>query len=100
MQVAVKDIRATEEWFRQVVGDNIFTATYIKQDGTLRVLNGRLKVGKYVKGTTPEATEKRKATLKAQNMVGVFEMPKMQYRTINLDTLKALSVNGVTYTFE
>jgi hypothetical protein len=85
--------------FREFVGSGIFTVTFIKKDGTLRTMNARLGVSKYVQGTQPEVTAKRKATLTAQNMVGVFEMPKVQYRTINLDTIKVLSANGVTLTF-
>lgn len=90
----------TADKFREFVGNGIFTATAVKKDGTLRTFNGRLKVAKYVLGTTPEATEKRKETLTAQNMVVVFEMDKMQYRTLNLNTIKVLSANGVTLTFE
>ena len=89
----------TIEKFREFVGDGIFTVTFIKQDGTLRTMNARLGVAKYVLGTQPEVTAKRKATLTAQNMVGVFEMPKIQYRTINLNTIKVLSAKGVTLTF-
>lgn len=90
----------TIERFREFVGNGIFTVVFVKKDGTLRVMNARLGVFKHVLGTQPEVTEKRKATLTAQNMVGVYEMPKMQYRTINLNTIKSLTANGVTLTFE
>ena len=46
------------------------------------------------------ATNTIKETLYSQNMVGVYEMPKEQYRTINLNTVKRLTANGVTLTFE
>lgn len=86
----------TIEAFREFVGNGIFTVVFTKKDGSLRVMNARLGVAKYVLGTQPEITEKRKATLTAQNMIGVYEMPKGQYRTINLNTVKSLSANGVT----
>jgi len=86
----------TIERFREFVGNGIFTVTFRKKDGTIRVMNARLGVAKYVLGTQPEITEKRKQTLTAQNMVGVFEMPKMQYRTINLNTVLTITANGVT----
>jgi hypothetical protein len=89
----------TIQKFREFVGNGVFTVTFLKKDGTLRTMNARLGVAKYVLGTQPEVTAKRKATLTAQNMIGVFEMPKIQYRTINLDTIKVLSANGVTLTF-
>lgn len=90
----------TIERFREFVGNGIFTVTFVKQDKTLRTMNARLGVSKYVLGTQPEATAKRKATLTAQNMIGVYEMPKEQYRTINLNTVRVLSANGVILTFE
>lgn len=85
----------TIEKFRDFVGNGIFTVTFRKKDGSLRVMNARLGVAKYVLGTQPEVTAKRKATLTAQNMLGVFEMPKMEYRTINLNTVVRLVANGV-----
>lgn len=89
----------TIEKFREFVGNGIFTVTFTKKDGTIRTMNARLGVAKHVLGTQPEITAKRKATLTAQNMLGVYEMPKMQYRTINLDTVKVLSAHGVTLRF-
>jgi len=85
--------------FREFVGNGIFTVVFVKKDGTLRVMNARLGVSKHIKGTAPEATAKRNATLLSANMIGVYEMPKMQYRTINLNTVKSISANGVTLTF-
>lgn len=87
--------------FRKFVGDSIFTAIFEKKDGTIRKMNARLKVTKFVKGTTPDITEKRNKTLQAQNMVGVYEMNGTatgtgaeNYRTLNLETLIALKANG------
>lgn len=91
----------TIEQFRQFVGDAIFTAVFRKKDGTVRTINARLNVKKFVKGTTPEATAKRNETLKAQNMIGVYEMKgtstgiaEENYRTLNLQTMLALRANG------
>ena len=96
--------------FRKFVGDKIFTAVFRKQDGSVRTMNARLKVAKFVKGTQPEVTAKRNATLKAQNMIGVYEMATEQYnedgskkvgaekyRTLNLDTLMSLKANGLEF---
>ena len=91
----------TLEQFKTFVGNGIFTAVFRKQDGTVRTMNARLKVAKYVKGTQPEVTAKRNETLKAQNMIGVYEMKgtsteteAKNYRTLNLETLLALRANG------
>ncbi len=87
--------------FRKFVGDGIFTAVFRKKDGSIRKMNARLKVAKYVKGTQPEVTAKRNETLKAQNMIGVYEMrgtstriEEQNYRTLNLETLLGLNANG------
>lgn len=90
----------TIDRFREFVGNGIFTVVFVKKDGTLRVMNARLGVYAHVLGTQPEATEKRKATLTANNMIGVYEMPRAQYRTINLSTVRSITANGVTLKFE
>lgn len=89
--------------FRNFVGDSIFTATFLKKDKTVRTMNARLKVKKFVKGTQPEITAKRNATLTEQNMIGVYEMKgtsdriaEENYRTLNLNTLMELTANGQT----
>lgn len=90
--------------FLNLVGDKIFTVSFIKKDGTERILNGRLSVSRYVKNTNPEANEKRRETLDTNNMIGVFEMKATSdrkgaenYRTINLNTLKWVKVDGQTF---
>jgi len=90
----------TVQSFREFVGKGIFTVVFVKKDGTLRVMNARLGVSKDVKGTKPEATAKRNATLLASNMIGVYEMPLQEYRTINLNTVRSISANGITITIE
>jgi hypothetical protein len=97
--------------FRKFVGGKVFTAVFRKKDGTVRTMNARLKVAKYVKGTQPEVTAKRNATLTEQNMIGVYEMRgtsdrveegtpddelfvAKNYRTLNLETLLGLNANG------
>ena len=57
-----------------------------------------------VKGTMPEATAARKATLKARDMLLVEELVKpatqeFQWRTITLDNVKKIVANGQAYEF-
>ncbi len=99
----------TIELFKRYVGDKFFTVVFTKQDGTERTMTARLAVKRYVKNTQPEITAKRKATLTARDMVGVFEVsnPKHEngvlkegeekYRVINLNTIKRLTANGETF---
>ena len=93
------------ERFKELVGKGqAFTVSFRKKDGSERIMNARLGVKKHVKGTNPEATKKRRDTIQANNMIGVYEMRGTSdrdgaenYRTINLNTLNWLKVGGVTY---
>lgn len=93
------------ERFKELVkGGQAFTVSFRKKDGSERIMNARLGVKKHVKGSKPEVTAKRLDTIKANNMVGVFEMRGTSdrdgaenYRTINLDTLNWLKVGGAIY---
>ena len=72
------------EAFRKFVGGHTFTVEFYKLPetpeeikagrGAYRKLNGRLNVAKYVKGTQPEATAKRRETNEERNQIGVYEM--------------------------
>lgn len=112
--------------FRDFVHDKCFTVEFFKlpetpeeiaaNRGEYRMLNARLKVRKYVKGTQPEATAKRKTTNTERNQIGVYEMrgtsnrveegtpdeetfQAKNYRTIPLsnDRLISLTIGGVRY---
>jgi hypothetical protein len=63
----------------------IFTVDFIKQDGTLRTLNGRLGVKKYLKGG--------KCTLDQDQYIILFDMQKKVYRAVNKFTIQ--SVKGL-----
>jgi hypothetical protein len=82
-----------------------FGVKFVKADGTDRTMTCRLGVKKGVKGTTPIATAKRKATLKDNGKMGVYEMYDFQseetrgFRTINLNTLKEFKFGGKVISF-
>ena len=79
---------------RQLVGNKIFTAEFLKKDGTLRKMNCRLGVTKHLKGG------ELKYNPDEYNYLPVFDLQAGEYRTINLNTLKKLTVEGVTYDIE
>jgi len=72
---------------------SFFTAEFIKKDGTIRKMNCRCNVQKYRKGGTLgyNASEK--------GLLSVFDMEKLEYRMINLDTLISITFAGVKYLF-
>jgi len=66
--------------------------TYVKQDGTTRKLNGRLGVHSYLKGgiNTVQADSRPYIT--------VFDVKALEYRTVNLASLRSLRGDRLVYT--
>ena len=71
----------------------IFTACFIKKDGSERVINCRTKVKKYVTGRGKKVTLKKK-------LKRFYALKKKGYRTINLKTLKWVRADKKEYRFE
>ena len=76
--------------FRNLVGNKIFTVTFEKKDGTMRVLNGKLGVTKHLKGG--------KKGYDYKHLITVFDLKKKGYRTVNLDTITEIKAQGLTVT--
>ena len=60
---------------------------FIKKDGTLRKLTGRLGVTKHLKGGV--------STLDPSQYITIFDVEKKGYRAINRDTIKAVTIDGI-----
>ena len=63
------------------------TVEFIKKDGTLRKLTGRLGVKKHLKGGV--------STLDPAQYITIYDVQNKGYRAINRDTIKALTIEGV-----
>lgn len=61
---------------------------FIKKDGSLRKITGRLGVTSALKGG--------KSTLDANQFITIYSMADQGYRAINRDTIRSVSVDGVT----
>ena len=83
----------TLEQIVEQAGNSIFTATFVKKNGDVRVMNCRLNVKKHLKGG------ELKYDAKARNLLPVFDMQKKEYRMINISTLTKLKINGQVYKF-
>ena len=72
-----------------VILDNnrFFTITFIKKDGSLRTINGRLGVTKHLKGG--------KATLDANKFLIVYSLADGGYRAINKATIVSIKQDGL-----
>ena len=73
-------------------GGRVFSAIFVKKDGTDRKMNCRLGVRKGVKGVG------RKFNPADYDLIGVFDMQKDAHRMINIKTLRAIQINKQVYT--
>ena len=71
----------------------IFSSTFIKKDGTHRLLTGRLKVTKGLK----EDAKPRPYEPSKYNLICVYDMTKQAYRMININTLLTITINKTNY---
>ena len=62
------------------IGPRIFTVTFIKKDGTERKMNCRL-------GVTSKQNGGKNTTEHLGEYLTVYDMQKLQYRNVNLDTI-------------
>lgn len=79
----------TDEIIKSTNG-KIFSCEFIKKDGSLRKMVARLGVAKNLKGGKNGESEKN-------SLITVYDMVANAYRMINLETLTALKVAGVSY---
>lgn len=83
------------EIIKNFVGKNrIFTATFVKKDGSTRVMNCQIGVKKHLKGgeLAYDPIER--------NLLTVFDMQAQGYRMINCSTILELKAHGEVITFE
>jgi hypothetical protein len=71
----------------------IFSAVFIKKDGTHRLMNARTKVIKHLK----ENAKPRPYKPNKYNLICVFDMLNKGYRMINANTLQTLIINKTIY---
>lgn len=81
--INVAQSRALAEKLEQSSG--FVTVTFVKKDGSVRKMNCRVGVSKYLKGG--------ESTLDANQYVTVYDMTKAAYRAINRDTI--IDIKGV-----
>jgi cell division protein FtsX len=81
--INVAQSRALADKLEQSSG--FVTVTFVKKDGSVRKMNCRMGVSKYLKGG--------ESTLDANQYVTVYDMTKAAYRAINRDTI--IDIKGV-----
>ena len=73
------------------VGNKIFNVTFVKKDGSIRVMNCRLNVNKHCGNNAP--------TVDTNKYLVAFEMAKKQYRNINVEKILWIKFQKKTYAF-
>jgi len=62
------------------------TVTFVKKDGSLRTLNGRLGVTKHLKGGV--------STVDHDSYIVIYDVINKGYRSINRSTIQSVSIGG------
>jgi len=65
------------------------SVTFRKRDGSLRVMNGRLGVTKYLKGGV--------STLNPETYITLYDTVSKGYRAVNRATIQSVTLGGVTH---
>lgn len=76
--------------FKNLVGNKIFTVTFVKKNGEIRTMNCRLGVKKHLKGGQKKYDK--------ANLITVYDLVKKGYRTINLETVHNIKTRGLEVT--
>tara|TARA_R100000544_G_C2209297_1_gene51028 strand:- start:186 stop:443 length:258 start_codon:yes stop_codon:yes gene_type:complete len=79
---------------KKLVGNKIFSATFIKKNGELRKMLCRLGVKKHLKGGI------KKYDAESLNMITVYSLDSKGYRTLSLSSLKQIKSKGTTINFK
>jgi hypothetical protein len=70
-----------------LLGNKFFTITFIKKDLSIRTINGRLKVTKYLKGGD--------CTLDKEKFLIVYSLKDKGYRAINKETILNIKMDNM-----
>ena len=91
-----KETRETLLKLIENLNGQFFTVEFIKKDGALRIMNCRTGVKKYLSNNGKTI----KITSPIDNgILRVYDIPQGAYRSINLDTVKKINFNKVSYKF-
>ena len=77
----------------ELLGDKIFTVTFLKKDGSVRVLNGRRKVTKHLRGGELKYDPIEKG------LITVYDLQSEGYRMINSQTVLEIKADKSVYKF-
>jgi hypothetical protein len=91
------EVKVTREKLDKLLIDQkgkFFTVVFRKKDGSLRRMNGRLGVRKYLRGGV------NKVSRYDTPYITIFECISLGYRTANLQTITKVMANNTIYTIK
>jgi len=80
-----------KQLFQEITSGKIFTAQFIKKDGSRRLMNCRTNVKKFTNGKGLSFDPI------ARNLLPVYDLKVKDYRFINLSTLISVTIKGKKY---
>lgn len=92
-------MQATARKIRELIeasGSKFFSVEFVKKDGSLRKINGHLRYVPGHDGINPAAHVEKYVTVV---LAEKDEFGNEQFRNVNCETVKSLSVNGKKYIF-
>jgi len=94
-------MKISKQTAKQIIFDTIninsgqiFGVQFVKKDGSTRDMVARLGVTKHLKGGV------KKYNPEDYNLITAFDMQKKEYRSISVDTLTQLKVDGQIFEVE
>ena len=81
-----------EQILNKVSNGKVFSAEFIKKDGTVRTMKARTGVVKHLKGGSLAFDPVKK------KLIPVFDMDEQSYKFINFNTLQWIKIAGKKYT--
>ena len=85
---------SSDEMVKMIKSSNgcFFSCTFIKKDGSMRVMNARIGCQKGIKGVGRK--------FQKENLVTVFDAQAKSYRMINVDTMLTFQCGNFTWKVE
>lgn len=73
--------------FINEASNKFMTVTFVKKDGAVRTINGRMNVTKYLKGG--------RSTVDREKFLVLYSVADQGYRAVNKDSILSVAVDGV-----
>ena len=81
----------TKDWIKSALNDSVLTVSFIKKDGTTRIMRCTLDE-KYLPEVQKEITESDESKPKSKDALAVYDLDANGWRAFRWDSLKTISL--------